>query len=70
MKASGVPGVLNRMAGTAPPIVAPFITPIRNPLTDSRASGVKPKIEIRIGREMAIAMGRQGPASPRRRCRA
>ena len=36
--ASGVPGVLNRMAGTAPPTVAPFITPIRNPSTGSSAA--------------------------------
>ena len=61
MNASGVPGVLNRMAGTAPPTVAPFITPTRKPKTGNRATGVKPKIEIRIGSAMAIAIG---PASP------
>lgn len=38
-RASGVPGVLNRMAGTAPPTVAPFMTPIRKPSTGSSAAG-------------------------------
>lgn len=59
--ASGVPGRLNRIAGTAPPRVAPFMIPMRKPKTGSSASGVKPKIEIRIGREIAMAMG---PARP------
>lgn len=59
--ASGVPGVLNRIAGTAPPTVAPFITPTRKPSTGSSASGVKPKIDSRIGSDTAI---RNGPASP------
>ena len=61
MYASGVPGVLKRIAGTAPPTVAPFIMPMRKPSTGSRASSEKPKMEMSIGSAIAIAMG---PARP------
>ena len=58
---SGVPGVLNRMAGTAPPSVEPFMMPIRKPSTGSRAAAVKPKLDSRMGSDTAIA---NGPDSP------
>ena len=59
--ASGVPGVLNRIAGTAPPTVAPFMTPTRNPNTGNSADSENPNTEIRIGRDTAI---RKGPLRP------
>ena len=59
--ASGVPGVLKRIAGTAPPTVPPFMTPIRKPMTGNSASGLKPKAEIKCGSETAMAMGAARP---------
>ena len=56
-----MPGVLNRMAGTAPPIVAPFITPTRNPKTRQQRAVFEAKIDMRMGRDMAIV---DGPPSP------
>ena len=56
-----MPGVLNRMAGTAPPAVAPFMMPIRNPRTGRKAEVSYPKMLIRMGKATAMAMG---PASP------
>ena len=56
-----MPGVLNSMAGTAPPTVAPFITPMRKPRIGSSASSEWPKNEISTGSESAIA---KGPFSP------
>ena len=53
--------MLNKIAGTAPPTVEPFMTPTRNPRTGSNALTSNPNMDMRIGKEIAIA---EGPPRP------